>query len=238
MSRRGSSRRAGRWPASAAVINPAIALAADFAWRADGASTSGGLVTQWNPYRGVVALAQASGAARAAAPATSAFLGGRLSVAFTSDYYTGTLALGDSQTVATAVYVPSNTLKGIWSSSNGTINVGTSLLVSTNIQARRNGNTDGLQTTNITSIAGIAIAVLTTGASRFYFNALTPFTTASAAASIAQSGHALGALTSAGGQPFTGEIAEHACWNRALSVTECAILMRGWGRYYGQVIAP
>lgn len=237
--RRWQDSRARRRQSRHAYLNPAISLSADFAWRADGCATSGGLVTQWTPYRGAVALAQATSTLRMSAPAADPLLGGRLSCSGAGKYYTGTVPLGDAQTVAIACSVTTDTAQGPWSSSNGSVNTGTSVLVSspTRAQARRLGNVETLATGLTFPLNSIMVAVLTTTSAKFYVSARTPFTASTSTASIAQSSFALGALTPTGSLPFTGSIAEIACWNSALSQSQVEVLLVGWGKYYRLPIA-
>lgn len=86
-------------------------------------------------------------------------------------------------------------------------------------------------------VSAIVVAVNELSGARLYFTARTPFTNAVASAAFAQSGHALGSVQTTENFPFTGEIAEHACWNRALSQAEIELLLAGWGEYYSLPIA-
>lgn len=221
--------------------NPAITLAADFAWRADGCQLANNLVSQWNPYRGNALLAQSVALKRGTPIRSLDGLGGRECIRFSASYYTGTVALGNAQTVATVCRFTATpaALSGIWSSTDGTPSTGTDarLLSSNRINTMRLGANAPQTGVQSLPVSAIVVAVNELSGARLYFTARTPFTNAVASAAFAQSGHALGSVQTTENFPFTGEIAEHACWNRALSQAEIELLLAGWGEYYSLPIA-
>lgn len=226
------NRRSGRnWR------DPLVALGAAYAWCADDAIDDGSVTTTLAPYIGPVSLA-AVGTGQAI-KAMSANLGGRFAVACSgTGSYSGVLpAVPAAMTIVSVVYLTAANEGLFATTAAGAINTGTSQLLAGTVLRVRKLAADIGGIAIGSPLAVIQVSALNAAGGTNYVNSRTGSTTAAAGALAGTTVH-VGGLDSANTFALVGAWARTGIFTRALSASEVALLLTGYGANYRIAIAP